>query len=181
MTANVKKDKNNFINIILNKITLAQNFSQRVDLTITRKRILNHIMLSFYLRRRYNTLILYIRPVDKFGSITERHKFYKDFKLLIPSLKFEGTKGHYKGFLLTICNETNNDLILLLKLISLFSRPKDFYTKNSKVFKSFFNYVNTSLIPIHLRFTNKQLSELTCGDIILLLNSIEEQKNERMD
>ena len=47
MTVNAKKDKNNFINIILNKIMLAQNFSQRVDLTITRKRILNHIMLSF--------------------------------------------------------------------------------------------------------------------------------------
>ena len=119
MTVNVKKDKNNFINIILNKITLAQNFSQRVDLTITRKRILNHIMLSFYLRRRYNTLILYIRPVDKFGSITERHKFYKDFKLLIPILKFEGTKGHYKGFLLTIGNETKNDLRWLVKLRSL--------------------------------------------------------------
>jgi len=176
MNVNVKKDKNNFINIILNKVSLAQHFHQRVALTITKRRILNHIMLRFYLRRRFKTLYLYTRLDDKFGSKTERHNFYKDIRSLIPSIKVEGTQGNYTGFILELCNETNNDLILFLKLISLLSKPQDFYVKKSKVFQSYLNYTDSSKIPIHLRFTVKQLEQLTCGDLKILFNSITEVK-----
>lgn len=182
MNVNVKrkKDPNNFINIILNKISMAQNFSQRVALTITKKRILTHVMLRFYLRRRFKRLYLYIRCDDNFRNRVERGRFYRDMKLLVPSLEIEGTHGHYTGFILELCNETNNDLILLLKLISLFSKPKDFYVKDSKVFKSIFNYVESSKIPIHLRFTNILISQLTNEDIIQLFNLIKEPNNERL-
>lgn len=180
MTANVKrKDPNNFINIILNKISLAQNFSQKVALTLTKRKILKHVTLKFYLRRRYKTLILYIRVDDRFRNKSERGNFYRDLKLLIPDIIIEGTQGHYKGFGLELCPETNNALILLLKLISLCSKPKDFYIKNSKVFKSFYNHINSSPIPIHLRFTNNLLSQLTNEDLIELFNSIEELKDEK--
>lgn len=181
MNVNVKrkKDPNNFINIILNKISLAQNFSQKVALTITKRKILKHVTLKFYLRRRYKQLILYIRVDDKFRNKSERGNFYRDLKLLFPDIKIEGTQGHYKGFGLELCPETNNTLILLLKLISLCSRPKDFYVKNSKVFKSFYNYIDSSPIPIHLRFTNNLLSQLTNEDLIELFNSIEEIKDEK--
>lgn len=179
MNVNVKtkRDPNNFIVTILNKITMAQNFNQRVDLTITRKRILNCATLSFYLRRRHKSLYLYIRCDGKFGSKRELHSFYKDIQLLIPHLILEGTQGHYTGFNLEICNDTNNNLILLLKLISLLSKQKDFYVKNSKVFKSFFNYVKSSKIPIHLRFTNNMLALLKCETLKLYLNQIQEDKN----
>ena len=181
MNVNVKrkKDPNNFINVILNKISLAQNFSQKVALSITKRKILKHVTLKFYLRRRYKKLILYVRVNDKFRNKSERGNFYRDLKLLIPSIEIEGTKGHYKGFGFILCPETNNDLILLLKLISLCSRPKDFYVKNSKMFKSFYNYIDSSPIPIHLRFANNLLSQLTNEDLIELFNSILEEKVDK--
>lgn len=180
MTVNVKrKDPNNFINIILNKISLAQNFSQKVALTITKRKILKHITLKFYLRRRYKTLILYVRVNDRFRNKTERGNFYRDLKLLIPDIEIEGTQGHYKGFGLELCSDTNESLILLLKLISLFSRPKDFYVKNGTIWKSYYNYVESSKIPIHFRFTNSLLSQLTNEDIIELFDSILEEKIDR--
>lgn len=181
MNVNVKrkKDQNNFISVILNKISLAQNFSQRVALTITKKVILKHVTLRFYLRRRYKKLILYIRVDDRFRNKGERGNFYRDLKLLIPSIEIEGTKGHYKGFGFNLCPETNNNLILLLKLISLCSKPKDFYVKNSKVFKSFYNYIDSSSIPIHLRFANNLLSQLTNEDLIELFNSVKELKDAK--
>lgn len=179
MTVNVKKDKNNFINVILNKISLAQNFSQRVALSITKKKILKHVMLRLYLRRRFKNLFLYIRVVDRFRNRLERGNFYRDMKLLIPNLTIESTHGHYTGFILELCNETHTNLILLLKLMSLCSRPKDFYVKNGTIWKSFYNYVDTSKIPIHLRFTNSLLSQLTNEDLIELFNSILEPENDK--
>lgn len=177
MTANVKrKDSNNFINIILNKISLAQNFSQKVALSITKRKILRHVTLKFYLRRRYKTLILYVRVDDRFRNKGERGNFYRDLKLLIPDIEIEGTQGHYKGFGLELCSDTNESLILLLKLISLFSRPKDFYVKNGNIWKSYYNYVESSKIPIHFRFTNSLLSQLKNEDIIELFDSILEEK-----
>lgn len=177
MTANVKrKDSNNFINIILNKISLAQIFSQKVALSITKRKILKHVTLKFYLRRRYKTLILYVRVDDRFRNKGERGNFYRDLKLLIPDIKIEGTQGHYKGFGLKLCSDTNESLILLLKLISLFSKPKDFYVKNGNIWKSYFNYVESSKIPIHFRITNSLLSQLKNEDIIELFDSILEEK-----
>ena len=180
MTANVKrKDPNNFINVILNKISMAQNFSQRVALTITKKIILKHATLRFYLRRRFKRLYLYIRVDDRFRNRKERGRFYRDMKLLVPSLDIEGTYGNYTGLILELCNDSNENLILLLKLISLFSRPKDFYVKNGTIWKSYYNYVESSKIPIHFRFTNNLLSNLENEDIIELFNSILEEKVDK--
>lgn len=180
MAASVKrKDPNNFINTILNKISLAQNFAQKVALTITKRKILKHVTLKFYLRRRFKTLILYIRVNDRFRNKSERGNFYRDLKLLIPDIEIEGTQGHYKGFELKLCHNTNESLILLLKLISLFSRPKDFYVKNGSIWKSYYNYVESSKIPIHFRFTNSLLSQLTNEDIIELFDSILEEKIDK--
>lgn len=179
MTVNVKKDRNNFINVILSKISLAQNFSQKVALTITKKKVLKHIMLRFYLRRRFRNLFLYIRVDDRFRNRLERGNFYRDMKLLIPNLTIESTQGHYTGFILELCNNTHTSLILLLKLISLCSRPKDFYVKNGTIWKSFYNYADTSKVPIHLRFTNSILSQLTNEDLIELFNSILEPENDK--
>lgn len=180
MTANAKrKDSNNFINVILNKISMAQNFSQRIALSITKKSLLKHVTFKFYLRRRYERLYLYIRVQDKFRNRKERGRFYRDMKLLIPNLDIEGTTGNYTGLILELCNNTNESLILLLKLISLFSKPKDFYVKNGTIWKSFYNYVESSKIPIHIRFTNNLLSQLTNEDLIELFNSILEEKIDK--
>lgn len=179
MNVNVKKDKNKFIEIILNKISMAQNFSQKVALTITKKKILKHVTLRFYLRKRFKRLYLYIRVDDRFRNRLERGRFYRDMKLLVSSLDIEGTHGNYTGLILELCDDTNENLILLLKLISLFSKPKDFYVKNGTIWKSYYNYVDSSKIPICLRFTNNLLSNLENEDLIELFNSIKEYNNER--
>ena len=177
MIANVKrKDPNNFISVILNKISMAQSFSQKVALTISKRKMLKHVTLRFYLRHRFKNLYLYIRVDDNFRNRKERGRFYRDMKLLVPSLGIEGTYGNYTGLILELCNDTNESLILLLKLISLFSRPKDFYVKNGTIWKSYYNYVESSKIPIHFRFTNNLLSQLTNEDLIELFNSILEAK-----
>lgn len=168
-----KRDKNNFIPTILSKIELAYNFHQRIDLAITRRVILKHIHLAFYIRRRHNTIYLYMRVCKEgFGSRTRLHQFYVDMTRLIPALKLEGTQGHYKGCILEIKEETKDDLIYLLKLISLFSKPKDFYVKDTKIYKSFFNYRPTSTIPIHLQITQSKFLDLKCYDIYSTLSEI---------
>lgn len=180
MNVNVKrKDPNNFISVILNKISMAQNFSQKVALTISKRKILKHVTLRFYLRRRFKRLYLYIRVDDNFRNRKERGRFYRDMKLLVPSLDIEGTYGNYTGLILELCNDTNENLILLLKLISLFSRPKDFYVKNGTIWKSYYNYVESSKIPIHFRFTNNILSNLENEDIIELFDSILEEQIDK--
>lgn len=170
-----KRDKNNFIPTILSKIELAYNFHQRIDLAITRRVILGHIHLAFYIRRRHNTIYLYMRVCKEgFGSRTRLHQFYVDITRLIPTLKLEGTQGHYKGCILEIKNETKDDLVYLLKLISLLSKPKDFYVKDTKIYKSFFNYKPTSTIPVHLQITQTKFLDLKCYDIYKTLSEIKQ-------
>lgn len=181
MTVDVKKikrDPNNFIHIILNKLTLVKEFHQRIDLSITSKVILNCATLKFYIRRRHQKVFLYTRFQGNFGSIKNRHLFISDFIKLIPSLQIESTKGHYSGLIIEINESTNNDLIMYLKLLSLLSKAKDFYKKETKAFISYYNYINTSQTPIHLRFTHSQLNQLLNLDLKSYLNSIKEQHIE---
>ena len=163
-----KRDSNNFISLILSKIELARNFKQRIALTITCKKILGHITLKFYLRKRHQKLYLFIRPTDNFGNIQQRHKFYLDIKRLIPEVKIESIKGHYTGFTIDIY-ENYDTVIQMLKLISLLSKPKDFYKKVTKVFISYYNYETASVTPIHIRFTHTELKQLECNDLIYTL------------
>lgn len=169
-----KRDSNNFISLILSKIELARNFKQRIALTITCKRILGHITLKFYLRKRHKKLYLFIRPTDNFGNIQQRHKFYLDIKRLLPDVTIESIKGHYTGFTIDIF-EHYETVIQMLKLISLLSRPKDFYKKETKVFISYYNYQESSVTPIHIRFTHTELKQLECSD---LLNTLYTQVKE---
>lgn len=176
-----KRDRNNFIQVILSKIALARDFKQRIALTITSKVILRHVTLRFYLRKRYNDLYLFICLKDGFGSITERHRFYKDFVSLIPQLRTEGIKGHYTGFTLLLNSNSNDSLVLLLKLISLLSHPEDFYCKDTKIYKSFFNYPETSQTPIHLNFTLTKLKQLQCFDLYDFMFNVVKSKKEVND
>lgn len=161
----MKRDRNNFISIILNKIALAKNFHQRVALSITSKRVLTHIKFKFYLRRRYKKLYLYIRVIDNFGNTQVRHQFIKDIVTLIPKLRIVSLKGHFTGWIIQITEENQESLILFLKLTSLLSTSKDFYAKKSKVYLSFYNYCDASSIPIHIKFTNKLIEAVRNVDL----------------
>lgn len=171
MTAGAKKDKNNFINIILNKVILARDFHQRVALSITSKSILNHVVLKFYLRRRYNNLYLYTRIQDNFSNKTERHNFYRDLKVLIPELVIEGKKGNYTGLTLDV-TYTNESLVQYLKLIAMFARPQDFYRTLKKDSISYTNYITTSKIPIHINIRNLIRDKLQNTDIMWCLDKL---------
>lgn len=166
--AATKRDKNSFISLILSKIELARNFKQRIALTITCKRILGHITLKFYLRKRHQKLYLFIRPIDNFGNMQQRHKFYLDIKRLIPEVTIESIKGHYTGFVIDII-EHYNAVIQILKLTSLLSRPQDFYIRKTKVFLNYYNYQAASVTPIHIRFTHTELKQLECDDLTYTL------------
>lgn len=172
-TADVKKkrDPNNFINVITNKLMLAKDYHQRIALSITTKRILNHIELKFYIRKRQDDIFLYTRLKDKFGNKTERHRFVKDIVNLVPNLKADGKKGHYTGWILKITDDTSS-LVYFMKLISLLSRPKDFYVKYGINSISFYNYPETSTTPIHLVITNTKLKHLQTFDLINTLTEI---------
>ena len=167
MSVHAKRDKNNFISIILNKIMLASNYSQKCNLSITSKLICNHIKFKFYLRRRYKQVYLYVRFTDNFGNIQQRHEFYRDLQILIPNIEIESIKGHYTG--LTINTSDQDSLHLFLKLISLLSSPKDFNIKKTKIYKVYHNRFDVSNIPIHIHFTHKQLCQLKCHDLIRIL------------
>lgn len=167
MNVHVKRDKNNFISIILNKIILASNYSQKCNLSITSKLICNHIRFKFYLRRRYKQIYLYTRFTDNFGNIQQRHEFYRDLQILIPNIEIESIKGHYTG--LVINTSHPETLHLFLKLISLLSNPKDFNVKKTKIYKVFHNKLCASNIPIHIHFTHTQLNQLKCYDLIRIL------------
>lgn len=165
-----KRDVNNFIPLILSKIELAKNFHQRIALSITGKTVLNCAYLKFYLRKRHQKLYLYTR-LDRasFGMRTGAHLFLLDLHDLIPSSTIESVKGHLKGLVIEV-NEVNQpDIIKLLKLVALMSKPKNFYTRNTKSNYSFWNYEDSSSIPIHLLFTEKQVLNLRCADLVYLL------------
>jgi hypothetical protein len=169
------KDKNNFINIILNKIELAKNFHQRVALSITSKAIMNCITLKFYLRRRYQKLFLYTRfQKCSLGNVSNRHQLINDIKTLVPELSIESTKGHHLGFILELNNDTKDALIQFLKIIAVLASPKDFYVKDTQVYKSFWNYQHTSSIPIHLQITQSLFRTLKSADLIYYLSEVQQ-------
>lgn len=169
------KDKNNFINIILNKIELAKNFHQRVALSITSKVIMNCITLKFYLRRRYQKLFLYARLQKcSLGNVSNRHQLINDIKTLVPELSIESTKGHHLGFILELDNDTKDALIQFLKIIAVLASPKDFYVKDTQVYKSFWNYQHTSSIPVHLQITQSLFRTLKSADLIYYLSEVQQ-------
>lgn len=169
------KDKNNFINLILNKIELAKNFHQRVALSITSKAIMNCITLKFYLRRRYQKLFLYTRLQKcSLGNVSNKHKLINDIKTLVPELSIESTKGHHLGFILELNNDTKGALIQFLKIIAVLASPKDFYVKDTQVYKSFWNYQHTSSIPIHLQITQSLFRTLKSADLIYYLSEVQQ-------
>lgn len=175
------KDKNNFITIILNKIELARNFHQRVALSITSKVIMNCVTLKFYLRRRYQKLFLYTRfQKCSLGNVSNRHRLINDIKTLVPDLSIESTKGHHLGFILELNNDTKDALIQFLKIIAVLASPKDFYVKDTQVYKSFWNYRHTSSIPIHLQITQLLFKTLKSADLIDYLSEVQ-QYDENLD
>lgn len=182
MNAHVKRDKNSFIELIVTKLSLARDFKQKIQLNITQKRILNHVALKFYIRKRYRKLFLYTSVTGKNLSRINKHSIIKDFKMLIPEIEIDSTQGNYKGILL---NATDNyeTIIKFLKLISILSQPNDFYLKESNIYKSYFNYIQKSKIPIHLKLTKKIIQQLKDQDIINVLNSVKkfETKNNNND
>lgn len=168
----VKRDRNNFITIILSRIMTAKLFHQRVALSITSKRVLNYIHCKFYIRRRYNDLYLYIRIQGNFRNIRECHTFIEDLYNITPCAKIEGSQGHYKGLVIPLTdNVINYDLINFLKLLSLLAHPQDFYRNITKVYYSYYNYQDTSSIPIHLRFTKSLINNLKNEDLKQLLTT----------
>lgn len=177
MPAHVKRDKNNFIELIITKLSLTRDFKQKIQLNITQKRILNHVSLKFYIRKRYKKLFLYTSVTGKNLSRINKHSIIKDFKTLIPEIEIDSTQGNYKGILI---NATDNyeTIIKFLKLISLLSQPNDFYLKESSVYKSYFNYIQKSKIPIHLKLTKKVIQQLKDIDIINVLNSVQKPKTQ---
>lgn len=169
------KDKNNFITIILNKIELAKNFHQRVALSITSKVIMNCITLKFYLRRRYQKLFLYTRLQKcSLGNVSNRHQLINDIKTLVSELSIESTKGHHLGFILELNNDTKDALIQFLKIIAVLASPKDFYVKDTQVYKSFWNYQHTSSIPIHLQITQSLFRTLKSANLIYYLSEVQQ-------
>lgn len=170
----MKKEANNFINLIINKIELAKNFHQRVALSITSKSILNHsTVLKFYIRRRYDNLYLYVR-LDKcsFGNRERKHNFIRDLNLLFPQSKIEAIQGHYKGLVFHIVDENKQAIVDILKLIAVLAYPHFYYSKETKIYKSFYNYTHTSNIPIHLQLLNSKLDQLKNEDLINTLKGI---------
>lgn len=167
-----KRDSNNFISVILDKINLAVYFKKRVAFNLTRRIILRHIRLNFYIRKRYDEFFLYIRVQSQnFGSQRAFNIFMRDICTLIPNLQLDSIKGHYKGWKLQIL-ENREDLIYFLKLISLLSRPQDFYVKLNKSSLSFYNKPESSHVPVHLQITNTKLQNIESSDLASVLWSV---------
>lgn len=162
----MKRDPNIFISVIVNRITLARHFKQRVALAVTSKVLLKTIKVKFYIRKRYQRLYLYTRITkESFGNNKNQLDFLNDLILLVPELQLESTQGHYNGLILDVTDD-NESLYNYLKLISYLSRPKDFYKRVYKVYTSLYNYQNKSLTPVHIKITNTKVNQLKCIDII---------------
>lgn len=173
-----KRDTNNFISIILNKIMLARHFKQRVALSITSRTVLKSIKLKFYLRKRYKKLYLYTRVIkSNFGNSKNQLNFLNDLILLVPELELESTQGHYKGLILDVTQDSDS-LYYYLKLIAYLSKPETFYKRVYKIYTSLYNYEHTSITPIHIQITNTKLNQLKCIDIIETLNTTGDFKIE---
>ena len=173
------KDPNNYIKLILSSLQLAKNFHQKVRFAITEKFVLHCYSFKFYIRRRYQKVFLYTRiKAIKASTIKGINEFITNLKILLPETTIESTRGHLKGLVLN--SDDTETLTKLLALISVLSKPQDFYKKETTIYTSFYNYIASSPIPIHIRFTNKQIAQLTDNDIInLLLNEVKVYDNKR--
>ena len=166
------KKYTSFIDVILNKISLAKGFHQQTKFTLTTANILNCFKLVFYLRKRYKNIYLYTRvKFIKAGFRYNIHNFINDLQKILSNIQLETTQGHITGFTIDVINDEET-LYNFLKLISILKAPEYFYSKDTKVYKSFYNYIATNKIPIHFRITQKTLSELTCYDLFQQLNSV---------
>lgn len=168
-----KKDRNNFIRLVLQKIALVKTFHQRVAMSITRKVFLNCFEAKFYLRKRYDKVFLYTRiKYVKSGKVTNLHTCILDLYRCLKNATLESTQGHLNGIVIN----TNNmdDIATLLKLIAILSSPKDFVMKDTKVYKCIYNKLKSSDIPIHFRITQTLFLDFRNYDICALLtNGIE--------
>lgn len=171
------KDKNNFINVIVNNVFKAKEFKQRIKLSLTSRVLCGYIKVKFYLRKRYHKVYLYTRVInDGFGTRKVHKDFLNDICLLLPDLEIISTKGHYKGLLLD--TDIPGLLTKYLKLIALLSRPQDFYKKESKLFINFLNYKHTSNIPIHSGITKSQFDKLETEDLKNVFKSLHNYNSE---
>lgn len=168
-----RKDRNNFIRLILQKIALVKSFHQKIAMSITRKVFLNCFEAKFYLRKRYEKVFLYTRiKYVKSGKVTNLHTCILDLFRCLKNSQLESTKGHLNG--IVIDTDNTDDLVVLLKLIAILSSPKDFVMKDTKVYKCIYNKKETSDIPIHFRITQKLFLDFKNYDIYALLtNGIE--------
>lgn len=165
-----KKDRNNFINLILQKISLVKNFHQRIAMSITSKVILNCYEAKFYLRKRREKIFLYTRfRTLKSTSRSLLHHCIKDINSLLYHGEIESIKGHIQG--IVIDTDNTDDLVQLLKIIAILSSPQDFYKEDKKIYRCIYNYPYTSQIPIHFKITKKKLNELQHPDIVCLLDT----------
>lgn len=168
-----RKDRNNFIRLILQKIALVKSFHQKIAMSITRKVFLNCFEAKFYLRKRYDKVFLYTRiKYIKSGKVTNLHTCIFDLFRCLKNSQLESTQGHLNG--IVIDTDNTDDLVMLLKLIAILSAPKDFVMKDTKVYKCIYNKQETSDIPIHFRITQKLFLDFRNYDIYALLtNGIE--------
>lgn len=168
-----RKDRNNFIRLILQKIALVKSFHQKIAMSITRKVFLNCFEAKFYLRKRYDKIFLYTRiKYLKSGKVTNLHTCILDLFRCLKNSQLESTQGHLNG--IVIDTDNTDDLVMLLKLIAILSSPKDFVMKDTKVYKCIYNKKETSDIPIHFRITQKLFLDFRNYDIYALLtNGIE--------
>ena len=51
----------------------------------------------------------------------------------------------------------------------MLAHPEDFYVKETKLYRSYFNYPETSHTPIHFNFTRQKLLDLHCHDLLYCL------------
>ena len=166
------KKYTSFIDVILNKISLAKGFHQQTKFTMTTANILNCFKLVFYLRKRYKNIYLYTRvKFIKAGFRYNIHNFIYDLQKILPSIQLETTQGHITGFTIDVINDEET-LYNFLKLIAILKAPEYFYSKDTKIYKSFYNYIATNRTPIHFRITQKALLELTCYDLYKQLYDI---------
>lgn len=168
-----RKDRNNFIRLILQKIALVKSFHQKIAMSITRKVFLNCFEAKFYLRKRYDKIFLYTRiKYLKSGKVTNLHTCILDLFRCLKNSQLESTQGHLNG--IVIDTDNTDDLVMFLKLIAILSAPKDFVMKDTKVYKCIYNKKETSDIPIHFRITQKLFLDFRNYDIYALLtNGIE--------
>ena len=161
-----------FIKIILDKLALAKGFNQVARFTLTTANILNCYKLVFYLRKRYKKYFLYVRiKYIKSGTRNQLHTFICDLEKIFPTVILDTTQGHLKGLTIDCINDEQT-LYDFLKFIALLKAPKYFYSKDTKIYKSFFNYIATNKTPIHLQITQSTFLDLQNYDLYKTLSDV---------